>query len=86
MAQEGAPHKITVNAYAPGMTDTTLMDEIDEQFGDMTGQAKGEMKRNYADGTPEDVAGLVGGYLASADSDYATGQTMIVDGGGVYFT
>ena len=30
--------------------------------------------------TPEDVAGLVS-YLAGPDSDYMTGQAVIVDGG-----
>ena len=29
---------------------------------------------------PEDVANVVG-FLASSDSDYITGQTIIVDGG-----
>ncbi|EYE97178.1 short-chain dehydrogenase [Aspergillus ruber CBS 135680] len=87
-AQECAPHKITVNAYAPGLIDTLMLDGIDESLTRMSGQKKGDMKRNYTEqmvalgrsGTPEDVAGVVGGYLASPDSDYTTGQTSVVDG------
>lgn len=92
-AQECAPHKITVNAYAPGLIDTSMTDGIDESLTGMSGQKKGDMKRNYSEqviplrrtGTPEDVAGVVGGYLANPDSDYTTGQTSVVDGG-VFFT
>lgn len=92
-AQECAPHKITVNAYAPGLIDTLMLDGIDESLTRMSGQKKGDMKRNYTEqmvalgrsGTPEDVAGVVGGYLASPDSDYTTGQTSVVDGG-MHFT
>lgn len=92
-AQECAPHKITANAYAPGLIDTSMLDGIDESLTDMQGQKKGDMKRKYPEqmialgrgGTPEDVAGVVGGYLASPDSDYTTGQTSVVDGG-IFFT
>lgn len=92
-AQECAPYKITVNAYAPGITDTSMLDGIDESLTGMTGQKKGDMKRNYPKqviplgraATLEDVAGVVGGYLASPDSDYTTGQASVVDGG-VFFT
>ena len=88
MAIEMAPHKITVNAYAPGIIGTAMWDEIDEKLGDMQGRAKGESMELYLQrialgrlGAPEDVAGLVGGYLSSKDSDYTTGQTLLVDGG-----
>lgn len=92
MASEMAQHKITVNAYAPGIVGTAMWDEIDEKLGDIQGRAKGESLKHYSQlislgrpGVPEDVAGLVGGYLSSKDSDYMTGQTMLVDGG-ILFT
>lgn len=80
-AIELAPHKITVNGYAPGIVDTPIWDAI------TTGPTKEEtlkrLGRNIALGRlsiPEDVAKCVS-YLASPDSDYMTGQTLVVDGG-----
>ncbi|KAL4865422.1 hypothetical protein BDV12DRAFT_188202 [Aspergillus spectabilis] len=92
MAMEMAPHKITVNAYAPGIVDTAMWEHIDSGLGEIYGREKGESMRLYSDrfislgrtSTPEDVAGLVGGLLAGKDSDYVTGQTMLVDGGIIF--
>ncbi|KAL5355033.1 hypothetical protein BJX96DRAFT_161498 [Aspergillus floccosus] len=92
MAMEMASHKITVNAYAPGIVGTAMWDEIDERLGSLEGRAKGESIKAYSErlvalgrtSVPDDVAGLVGGFLASRDSDYVTGQTMVVDGGIVF--
>ncbi|KAB8212517.1 meso-23-butanediol dehydrogenase-like classical c SDR [Aspergillus parasiticus SU-1] len=91
MAMEMAPHKITVNAYAPGVVGTAMWDKIDEELGTIEGRAKGETREVYSNkaalgrtSEPEDVAGLVGGFLASQDSDFVTGQTMVVDGGIVF--
>ncbi|KAH8435175.1 uncharacterized protein LDX57_012804 [Aspergillus melleus] len=91
-AMEMAGHQITVNAYAPGIVDTNMWEEIDAGLGAIQGRGKGESLRLYSDrnvalgrtSRPEDVAGLVGGFLASEDSDYVTGQTMVVDGGVVF--
>ncbi|KAK4240949.1 hypothetical protein C8A03DRAFT_12764 [Achaetomium macrosporum] len=90
-AMELARHKITVNAYAPGIVDTKMWELIDEGLGRREGKEKGEMIRKYSDdlialgrtSVPEDVAGLVS-FLASKDADYITGQTMVVDGGIIY--
>ena len=86
-AKELAQHKITVNAYCPGIVGTDMWDLIDEQMGARNGNAKGETLAQYSQlialgrvQTPEDVAGLVS-YLAGPDSDYMTGQAVIVDGG-----
>ena len=89
-AKELAKHKITVNAYCPGVVDTDMWELIDEQMGPYLGTAKGEAKAQFGAGialgrlqTPADVAALVS-YLAGPDSDYMTGQSIIIDGGMVY--
>jgi acetoin reductase-like protein len=86
-AAELAQHKITVNAYAPGVVGTAMWDLIDEAMAERQGKKKGEvfegLKNNIMLGrtsVPEDVAKLVG-FLASEDADYITAQTYIVDGG-----
>lgn len=90
-AMELAPHRITVNAYAPGIVDTKMWELIDDGLGKREGRGKGEMIRQYSDdliamgrtSVPGDVAGLVS-FMAGRDSDYVTGQTYIVDGGIIY--
>ena len=86
-AMEWAKHGITVNAYGPGIVGTAMWDLIDEKLAAEEGMAKGEAIKKYAGdilmgrvSVPEDVANLVS-FLASEDSDYITGQTMLVDGG-----
>ncbi|GBQ83453.1 oxidoreductase [Gluconacetobacter johannae DSM 13595] len=89
-AKEYASRKITVNAYCPGVVGTDMWTEIDRRFSDITGAKLGETYRKYVDGialgraeTADDVAGLVA-YLAGPDSDYMTGQSILIDGGMVY--
>ncbi len=89
-AKEFASRGITVNAYCPGIVDTGMWEEIDERFSAVTGAPRGTISRRAIDGialgrmeTPEDVAGLVA-FLAGPDSDYVTGQSIMVDGGMVY--
>lgn len=87
-AQEVAPHKITVNAYAPGIVGTAMWDLIDEELAKAAGARKGEMIKKYSDdlialgrtSVPEDVSKVVS-FLSGPDSDYMTGQTIVVDGG-----
>lgn len=89
-AKEFAADGITVNSYCPGVVGTDMWVEIDEKFAEITGAKKGETYKKYVEGialgraeTPEDVAGLVS-YLAGPDSNYMTGQSVLIDGGLVY--
>lgn len=89
-AKELASDGITVNAYCPGIVGTDMWEEIDERFAELTGAKKGETYDKYVGGialgraeTPDDVAALVS-YLAGPDSDYMTGQALMIDGGIVY--
>lgn len=90
-AQEWAEHSITVNAYCPGIVDTSMWDLIDTQIGEIQGLQKGEAMEQFADALitlgrveePEDVAAFVS-YLASKDSDYMTGQSVMIDGGIIF--
>ena len=68
-----------------------MWDEIDEKMGEISGAAKGDTFKKYSGGillgrasVPEDVAKTVS-FLAGPDSDYMTGQTLIIDGG-IQFT
>ncbi|KAF2101806.1 acetoin dehydrogenase-like protein [Rhizodiscina lignyota] len=91
MAMEMAKHKITVNAYAPGIVGTKMWDLIDEELGNMVGAKKGDTIAKYSGelialgrtSVPEDVSKVVS-FLAGPDSDYMTGQTVVVDGGIIF--
>lgn len=83
-------HGITVNGYAPGIVQSAMWEQIDEGLGKVNGLPKWENFKsntnNIALGRtsiPEDAAKLVS-YLAGPDSDYVTGQTILVDGGLVF--
>ena len=89
-AKEYASAGITVNAYCPGIVGTDMWVEIDQRFADITGAPVGATYKKYVEGialgrpeTPDDVAALVA-FLASDDSDYITGQSILTDGGMVY--
>lgn len=64
---------------------------IDEKLGERSNRPKGETIKKYVDelialgrvSVPEDVAKLVS-FLSGKDSDYITGQCMVVDGGIIF--
>ena len=78
LALELAPHNIQVNALLPGTTDAGKAKEAmkDPTWAKQTisGIPLGRL------GTARDMFGAVL-YFASEDSNYCTGQTLIVDGG-----
>ena len=80
-----AEHKITVNAFSPGVVATPLWDKLDkdlEEIGEgdsgFDSMASGILIGRAAQ--PEDIVPTAL-FLASSDSDYVTGQTMAIDGG-----
>ena len=75
LAIELGPHNINCNAVAPGFTDT----ESSRSIADINQYdvARTPLKRLQQ---PEDLVGAVI-FLASDDSDFITGQTLLVDGG-----
>jgi len=78
-ARELAPHKIRVNAIAPGFIDNRLFPgERGERYDQFNVRAETEVL--LGPGKPSDIAGAAV-YLASDDARYVTGTCMLVDGG-----
>jgi len=78
-ALEYAQENITVNGVEPGLIYTSTMDPEADGHGIEAVSAFIPMRRM---GDPEDVAYAML-YLASDQAKYVTGQTIIVDGGGL---
>lgn len=78
LAQELGPRKIRVNAVAPGAICTANGSSVWENEGNRR-QLLALIPYGRV-GTPEDVARAVS-WLASDESDYVTGSTLVVDGG-----
>ena len=75
LAPELGPYGICINCLAPGFTDTEASRGIADV--DKYDTSKTALKRL---GKPEDLTGTVL-FLASPESDFITGQTLLVDGG-----
>jgi 3-oxoacyl-[acyl-carrier protein] reductase len=76
IAKELASRNVNANAVAPGFIQTAMTDKLSES-------QKSAMLANIPLnrlGLPSDVARACL-FLASSDSDYITGQTIVVDGG-----
>jgi NAD(P)-dependent dehydrogenase (short-subunit alcohol dehydrogenase family) len=77
LALEWAPHKVRVNAIAPGIFPdayVTSSAEWDKRNAEVTGIPLSRV------GHPREV-GLVAVFLASEAAAYITGQTIAIDGG-----
>lgn len=86
-ARDLAEEHITVNAYAPGIVKTPMMFDIAHEVGQNAGKDDEWGMQQFAKdialkrlSEPSDVANVVS-FLSGPDSDYITGQTIIVDGG-----
>ncbi|CAF1356744.1 unnamed protein product [Rotaria sordida] len=86
-AMEWAPYNITVNAYCPGVISTPFVDRYNEESANIQGKTTEDIMENVLKSIPlnhigysDDVANLVS-FLASKNSDYITGQSILVNGG-----
>jgi 3-oxoacyl-[acyl-carrier protein] reductase len=77
LARELGDHNINVNAVAPGLTVSMDDDDEDKLLRFETRMQARSLKRLER---PQDLVGAVL-FLCSSDSDFMTGQTMVVDGG-----
>jgi len=81
-------HNITVNGFAPGVVDTPLWEQLDLDLMEIgESEQPGQAMKDFSAGIllgrsaqPSDIVGTAL-YLASADSDYMTGQVVMIDGG-----
>ena len=82
-------HNITVNGYGPGVVRTELWEQLDKDLVEIGKFEKpGESMDSLAENMilmkrysyPEDILGTAS-FLASPESDYMTGQLLMIDGG-----
>jgi meso-butanediol dehydrogenase/(S,S)-butanediol dehydrogenase/diacetyl reductase len=82
-------HKITVNAYGPGVVKTELWEQLDKDLVAIgMFEKEGQSMDHLAEtmilmkklSTPDDVIGTAA-FLCSHESDYMTGQLLMIDGG-----
>lgn len=78
-AAEGAPYGIRVNAISPGWIETSA-EETTAAVGNNSGEWDLPPSLLNRMGTPEEIAATAA-FLASDESSFITGQTLIVDGG-----
>ncbi|KAJ3032607.1 hypothetical protein HDV00_007326 [Rhizophlyctis rosea] len=82
LATDLAPKKIRVNTVVPGLVKTELWDKL--------GKSKEDQEKTFKEGgerlltgfvaTPEDIAEA---YVYTVRANYSTGQTIVIDGGGI---
>ncbi|MEZ0167759.1 SDR family NAD(P)-dependent oxidoreductase [Microvirga sp. TS319] len=75
-SKELGPKGITINAVAPGVIETDMTAAIIQERG----RAIRSTTPLGRIGQPDDIAGIVA-FLASPDSDWITGRTILADGG-----
>ena len=79
LARELGDDNICVNGIAPGLTESDGVQGHAQFSGESTAPAIQARALKRAE-TPDDVIGALL-FFASADSDFVTGQTLLVDGG-----
>ena len=78
LSRELGEHNICVNALAPGLTMSEAVAASEDWAG--AKDANAQTRAIKRDEVPEDLIGTLL-YLSSSDSDFVTGQTIVVDGG-----
>ena len=76
LAKEVGPSNINVNAIAPGVILTEMLDNLSQDDLDVLANDTALMRN----GSPKDVSKVVK-FLISEDSSFITGQVLTVDGG-----
>lgn len=89
-AKDLAKYGITVNTYAPGIVRTPLMEDLAKKTAESAGQPEAWGWEQFTHGItlerlsePSEVAGIIS-FLSGPDSNYITGQSILVDGGMVF--
>lgn len=89
-ARDLAKYGITVNTYAPGIVKTPLMEDLAKKTAAAANKPEAWGWEQFTKGIAlerlseaEEVAGVVS-FLAGPDSNYITGQSILVDGGMVF--
>lgn len=89
-ARDLAPFGITVNTFAPGIVKTPLMENLAKKLATDNDKPEAWGWEQFTKGIALDrlsetaeVAGVVS-FLAGPDSNYITGQSIVVDGGMVF--
>jgi len=80
LAKENGPHNVRINGLAPGLIKTDFARALWEDPERRRQVEQGYPLRRL--GEPEDIAGAAV-LLASSAGTYLTGQTIIIDGGGL---
>ena len=87
LANEVAPHGITVNSVLPGYTRTERVEELAQATAKKEGMAPSDVLARFEReipmrrlGEPDELAALAT-FLASNRASYITGQSIAVDGG-----
>jgi NAD(P)-dependent dehydrogenase (short-subunit alcohol dehydrogenase family) len=82
LAREAGADGISVNAIAPGFTISDAI-EGNKTFPEQSHQRAVDSRCFKRNELPEDLVGTIV-FLASDDSDFITGQTIVVDGGDAF--
>ena len=82
VARELGKDGICVNCVAPGLTMSDSLEDNPDYDGAQWMRATVDSRCLTREQMPEDLTGVVN-FLLSADSDFMTGQTVVVDGGSV---